>query len=107
MIAGQLKEVIQVETPVVNASEYGLNSIEEYKLKIARTRASVKYQKGTRENDNGDIFFAHSVVFGVRSYHDIDELDRILWKGKRYRILNIERQREANQIIISTELINE
>ena len=47
------------------------------------------------------------MVFTIRIYHKVDERMRIIWEGKKYRILSIEEDRTLQQLTIKTELINE
>ncbi|MDV3120789.1 phage head closure protein [Segatella copri] len=53
------------------------------------------------------MVFNYTKIFTIRYYHNIDEKDRILWKGKLYRILSVEPDRDKQSIIIRTELIND
>ena len=106
MRAGLLKEVISVEKPIIKADDYGA----EKKLwinHISNTRANVNYSSGNRANENGEIVYTYEVIFTVRVYHQINEYMRIIWKNKKYRILSIEPNRELQQLVIKTELINE
>lgn len=70
-------------------------------------RARVTYTGGDRENENGDIFFSHHVIFEIRQGLKFDELYRIEWKGRPYRIECIEENRHNQSIKITTSLINE
>ena len=74
---------------------------------IDRTRAKVTYSSGNRANENNEIVFAYEVIFTVRIYHQITERMRIIWEGRKYRILSIEENKELQQLTIKTELINE
>lgn len=106
MRAGLLKEVISVDKPIVAADDFGANKIE-WINHIKRTRAKVTYSSGNRANENNEIIFAYNVVFTVRIYHQINERMMIIWKSRKYRILSIEEDKEQQQLIINTELINE
>ena len=72
-----------------------------------KCRARVTYLSGDRVNENGDIFFSHHVIFEIRRGLDFDELYRIEWKGRPYRIECIEENRQNQSIKIVTSLINE
>lgn len=72
-----------------------------------KCRARVSYSGGDRTNENGDIFYAHFINFEIRQGLDFDELYRIEWKGRYYRILYIEQDRRNMSTRITTELINE
>lgn len=72
-----------------------------------RCRAKVSYSGGDRENENGDIFFSHHIIFEIRQGLDFDELYRIEWDGRQYRILCIEQDKHNQSTRIVTDLINE
>lgn len=106
MLAGLLEHRILVEKPELITDEYGAETTVWEILK--QTRSSVKIDSGSRTNENNEIFHDYKVTFTVRYYHtDITEDCRIIWKGKKYRILNIFPDQHIQRILISTELINE
>lgn len=105
MQAGLLKEVVTIQKPVVNQDGFGANDVNWSDL--ITTRASVGYNTGNRVNDNNEITFAYQVTFTVRVYHQINERMRIIWQGKKYRILSIELDKQKQRLTIRTELINE
>lgn len=105
MQAGLLKEVVTIQKPVVNQDGFGANDVNWSDL--ITTRASVGYNTGNRVNDNNEITFAYQVTFTVRVYHQINERMRIIWQGKKYRILSIELDKQKQRQTIRTELINE
>lgn len=106
MRAGLLTEVITVEEPIIITDDFGAEK-EKWVTFIKDTRAKVTYNSGNRANENGDIFYSYEVLFTVRIYHQINEYMRIIWKNRKYRILSIEHNKEQQQQIIKTELINE
>lgn len=106
MRAGLLNSVIAVDKPIVVADDFGANSLK-WEQHISSTRAKVTYSSGTRANENNEIIFAYEVIFTVRIYHQINERMRIIWEGRKYRILSIEENKELQQLTIKTELINE
>ena len=106
MRAGQLSSVIQVEKPEVVSDDFGANSLQ-WVNHIPKTRAKVTYSSGSRANENNEIIFVYEVIFTVRIYRSITERMRILWEGRKYRILSMEEDKERQQKIIKTELINE
>lgn len=107
MQAGRLNEVISVERLKTAESRYGDKKTGEWEVLKDRMRASVKYVSGGRIDDNNELFFGNNTIFSVRIYQDIQNLDRIKWRGDYYRILNIERDRTVQQLIITTELWNQ
>lgn len=105
MRAGLLREEITVEKLTSTKDSYG-SMTELWETKLS-TRAEVKYNAGNRAALNNEIIHTSNVTFTVRYYHSVDEADRILYKGKRYRILSVSRELYKQAISILTELINE
>lgn len=105
MNAGRLTEVISIERPSIAQNDFGANSIQWQKH--IQTRADVTFESGTRVTENNEVIFSYNKVFTIRYYHDIDEKDRIIWNGKKWRILSLEPDKAKQLITIKTELINE
>ena len=104
MIAGILNEQIQILKLQQETNDFG-EPMDFYEP-CCTTRANVTPLSGGRTDENHEIFYAHTYKFIVRRYVKVDDFDRILWKGKQYRILNIDDDRVYNQKIINAELIN-
>lgn len=105
MRAGLLKENIEIITPVVTKNKFGEQS-QRWDSKY-HTRARVIHNNGTRTNENGDIFYTSFKTLEIRYYVPIDDYDRVKWKNKVYRILNIEPDVDNNKKIITIELVND
>lgn len=103
MRAGSLRYPIIIQKPVTIKNEYGAttNSWQDYIL----TRADIRFDSGNRLNENSEIIHSYTKTFIVRHYHPITENMRIIYKGKKYRILCINPETLKQTII--TELINE
>jgi len=71
------------------------------------TRAQVTTNSGNRLNQNNEIIHTYNVTFIVRLYHDIEESDRVIYKGKKYRIISINKELYKQSTNIIGELINE
>ena len=106
MISGRLRlEKIDVLKPIVIVNEFGSQETT-YEHRFT-TRCEVVRTSGSREVDNNDMFYGERKTFSIRYYHPIENFDIIIWKDKRYRILDIDKNRDQQRIIIQTELINE
>jgi len=105
MQAGLLKECITIEQPIISQNVYGANELEW--STFIDTRASVNYTSGNRMTANNEVVWSHQVNFTVRVYHDVNENMRIIWQGRKYRILAIEPDKDKQRQTIRTELINE
>jgi len=106
MRAGSLRWKVTFLKPVITINDYGTEkqSWEE----AFTTKADVKFDSGDRIVENQELVFTNIVTFIVRFYHQIDEMMRIQWQGKTYRILSINPELlPYNQKIIKTELVNE
>ncbi len=105
MQAGRLTERIKFLKLVTVKTETG-SEHNTYVLDH-ECRAKMTYSGGDRTNENGDIFFTHHVNFEIRQGYDFDELYRIEWDGRQYRILSIEKDRHNQSIRCTTELVND
>lgn len=105
MNAGKLTEKIEIFTPKITKNDVGEQSTE-YILKLT-TKANIQHIKGNRDIENNEVVYNYSRTFEVRIYVDVNEFDRIKWKDKYYRILDIDTNKELQQITILTELVNE
>lgn len=105
MLAGRLTERINFYKPVTVKTETGSEN-NTYVLDH-KCRANKTYSDGSRTNENGDIFYIHYVNFEIRQGYDLNELYRIEWDGRMYRILYIEKNRTRQSIKIVTELVND
>ena len=108
MKSGKLTKYITIETLQTITNEFGEEEQTIYCEKF-RTKAEIKNEGGTRENDNGEIFYSQNVTFIVWDYCDkkIADFDRIIYKSKPYRIINKELVQEDKLLNIKCELINE
>lgn len=105
MNAGKLTEKIEIFTPKITKNDVGEQSTE-YILKLT-TKANIQHIKGNRDIENNEVVYNYSRTFEVRIYVDVNEFDRIKWKDKYYRILDVDTNKELQQITILTELVNE
>lgn len=106
MVAGILNEIIEVYEPNVVINDYGEQTTVDV-LKY-RTRARVQHNNGNRTLENGsEIVYPYNKTFEVRIYLDIKDFDKIKWNDKYYKILDITPNRHFQNLVISTELINE
>lgn len=108
MKSGRLNKFITIEELKTITNEYGEEEQSLYCQKF-RTRTEVKNEGGTRENDNGEIFYSSQLTFIVWAYCDkkINDFDRIIYQNKPYRILNKELVEEDKILYIKAEQINE
>ena len=107
MIAGKLSKIITIEKLNIIKNNFGEVEAEEWIDKLPNIRSQVTYQNGNRVDENNELFFAYQITFTVRIYHDIEELDRVVYKNKKYRILSIEDNEELQLKNLRCELINE
>lgn len=106
MRAGILEETIKILKLNKRKSDFGAQ-LDTYTESENTIRAGVVENSGNRITDNFEIFYDYTKKFYVRRYVQLDEFDRILYKGKQWRILSINDDRHLNQKIITAELVNE
>lgn len=105
MRCGLLKDKIDIYRPISNQNEFG-EMVQEYRPWYC-TRARAVSNGGSRELINNEIFYPYRKIFEVHQYVDVNEMDLIYWKDKRYRILSIDLDRSQMKKVIMTELIDE
>ena len=105
MQAGRLTEIIYFYKLVKVKTDTG--SEDNFYQEDHKCRARVSYSGGDRENENGDIFYSHHIIFEIRRGLDFDELYRIKWDNRMYRIVCIEQDKHNQSTRIITDLINE
>lgn len=71
------------------------------------TRAQVTTNSGNRLNQNNEIIHTYNVTFTIRLYHNVEESDRVIYNGKKYRIISINKELYKQAVNIIGELINE
>lgn len=108
MRSGRLNNFIVIEEMKTVTNEYGEEQETIYTEKL-RTRADVMFDGGNRLTDNGEIFYSYSKTFILWDYYDkvLGEFDRIIYKGKPYRIISKELVKEDKLLYVRTELVNE
>lgn len=105
MNAGQLKDTITIFSPEPFQNEFG-ERIEQLVEKYS-CKAKVEHRGGSRNNVNGEVFLTNSKIFHIRIYHEINDNDIVSYEGKKYRIIDVEKIKEYQEIILTTTLINE
>ena len=105
MRAGALNENITILRSVKERDEWGTD--KEYWRIVANTKAQVRYMSGNRTTDIQETFFAETVEFVIRYYHNVEPTDRIKYYAQTYRIISINPDKRNNSQTLVTELINE
>ena len=104
------------DAPMMNLSDYNdhnetegidLNMVDSETLDILYTIRQTIWVTEIHLNENNEIVFAYEVIFTVRIYLQITERMRIIWEGRKYRILSIELSKQIQKLTIRAELINE
>lgn len=103
--AGQLNEKIEIYKVNWVKNDYG-SQVEELELRTS-TRAKLMNLSGNRMVENDEIVHNYSKSFLVRFYVEVEDYDKILWNGKYYRVIDIQEDRQYQEKIINTELIND
>ncbi len=105
MRAGLLTEEIEILAPQVSTNDFGEETTEWNS--VYSTKARLVHTGGNRTIENDEIFYGYTKTFQIRYYVQVQEYYRILWNGKQYRILDIEPDKQQQQITIKTELVND
>jgi head-tail adaptor len=105
MRAGTLTESIVFRRPVIVKDDFGAEQTG-YEDCI-RMRAQAKYNSGNRITEQHEIIASSNVTFTVRNQCGVDEKMRVVWQGREYLILSVNRERLRQSISIVAELVNE
>lgn len=106
MRAGLLTEWLDVLTPRRNT----INALGEQETEYScftHIRARDVSHRQSRVNENGQMWFPSTKIFEVRLYQDIKETDIIEWRGKKYRIIDIEVDRQQMCKRLTVDEINQ
>jgi len=80
MRAGGYEDRIKILKHTVVQSASGEQQIS-YEV-IRTTRANVHQTSGNRTDQNSEVFYEYMKTFTVHKYVEVDEFDRIEYKGK-------------------------
>lgn len=105
MRAGSLNEPIIIEQPYQEENEMG-ERLDCHYIKKFATKAQVIYKSGQRQEDYS-IYTDYTVQFVIRIYHNVTELDRVIYRNRPYRIDSIEYSREYQMIKLNCTLIQQ
>lgn len=105
MRAGTLTERITIENIITSKNNFG--ATEKVWQPYINTRCNIRLNNGNRQIENKEIINTYSITFTIRYYYNINERMRIVWNGKKYRILSIFPDKHKQSIDIVGELINE
>lgn len=108
MKSGKLNNIITIEKLNTTINEYGEEISNHYTEKL-RTRCDVVNDGGNRVNENSEIVYTYQKTFILWDYYDkiLNEFDRIIYKGKPYRIITKDLVKEDKLLYVKTELMNE
>lgn len=105
MYAGLLNEAIEIWRYTKTQNEYG--ELVTTTEKVRDSRAKVIHLSGSRTLRNNEIQYPYSKEFVLRIHEPINEDMMIKWQGHFYRVLSIDRDREKQQTVVITEIVNE
>lgn len=106
MRAGILtREIIEIFSVEVSRNIVG-EQIQKYN-KIYRCRCQVTHDGGGKRTENDEVVTLYDKVFVVRSYVPVKENYIIFWRGKKFRILDIDIDLVNQSKTIKAEQINE
>lgn len=105
MAAGLYNTPIRIIKTKYEQDETG--SMVEVDDCVICTRARIMHNGGGRSNENGDIAYLYNKQFQIHRYVNCIGYDIVEYQGKRYRILEIEDNRDYQYKMITTEQIND
>lgn len=104
--ASMLTDRVSVLMPVIDRDNpFGAQS-PVYNC-VAELWASVKFAKGRRALDSGEVWQQNTVVVTVRWNNIIQDHSHIGWDGKEYQIDSINRDRRDGSITMTCTRIDQ
>ena len=103
--AGLFNEKIEIYDISSSRNDYG-EQVDVYTLKYT-TRAKVGHNSGSRTVINNEIQTPYVKNFVVRYYVPVTDTAQIKYKGKYYRITSIDPDPALQQIVVTTEIVND
>ena len=106
MRAGLLTELIEIQSPEITKSDFGDTSVE-WSVFASNVRADAYSRQGNRTLENGEIIWAYTTSFRIRTIGGLKHDMVVIWNDEKYRILSLQYSRDRREVVINTELINE
>lgn len=105
MDAALLKDIIEIETPVVERDGFG-GQVTVWK-RAWRGKARVEFASGSRVLQNSEVVNTRTNRVRVRYKPFFTEKDRLLIDGQYYRVVSMNRDKRDMSTVFMVELINE
>lgn len=103
--AGIFNEPIEIYKFFTEKNKYGEDvTVRE---KVFSTRAKVGHIGGSRSVINNEIQVPYMKNFVVRIYAPVFDDSYIKYRGKFYRVESIDEDKEMQQKVVITQLVNE
>lgn len=103
--SGLLKDRISFLQADIDRNSFG-EQIQTWKL-VYSCRADVRFSKGSRAIQVGEVWNPTSVVITCRRNEKINNRQRIKWEGSLYNIVSINPDVADRSLTIVADLINE
>lgn len=102
--AGLFNEQVDIMKYTPSTNEYGevtRTLVKEYTL-----RAKVIHLSGSRTLRNDEVQIPYSKTFVLRYHAPIREDNLIRWDDKLWRVQSIDHDRNLQQVVVITEIVN-
>ncbi len=100
----RLKEWIKAYSPLTEVNSFG-EKIQSWKLEGEWRAEEMSYQ-GSALRELSEVFAEGRISFGIRCYHSPKETWQIEYRGNRYSIDSIRRDRDNGRLILGCVQIN-
>nr|WP_302830099.1 phage head closure protein [uncultured Bacteroides sp.] len=105
MQAGLLRDIVRFQEAQTQRDELG--GLSDEWIDVFSKRAEVKFASGSRKMVNGEIFNPLAITCKIRFCRDVHEKMILMYEGRKYKIISINRDRVLQTTVIQAELINE
>lgn len=105
MDSALLRHKLDILALTTTKTKYGTISTS-YEQKYS-THCHAIFDSETQVVSEGEILYPINITFVVRAYVPVTEKDRLVFEGKKYKILSINKNEYYGNIEIKTTLVNE
>lgn len=103
--ASNLHDRVGILQPTVVRGTFG-SQVVTY-TEIRKVWANVKFSKGNRALEHGEMWLPTTIVITMRLHPDVNEYVRLTWEGKTYQITSLNKDIHEGSLTITATTIDE
>ena len=103
--ASNLHDRIAILVPNVARDGFGSQAVTYHETR--RVWANVKFKKGNRALEHGEVWNPTTIIITTRIHPDIKERVRLVWEDKTYQIDSINKDIHEGSLTITATTVDE